>query len=286
MIFHQPVLVKEVIDLFDVKPGHIYFDGTLGHGGHTIEILKLGGIVYGLDADPYYLNLATDRIRDLKLDKNFHPILGNFTQMSQFNNLPVNGILLDLGLNSHQQLAIGRGFSFNDTESLDMSLNPDSEDITAEYIVNTYDQDQLTRLFSKTTQEKLAKPIAIKIISSRHFKPIKSGKRLADIVTEVYQSHHLKTKIHPATKVFLALKITVNQEYVNLKSVLESSLKLNPNCIISIISFHSGEDRLVKQFIRTHSVTNLTPKPIRPGIAEIHRNPLSRSAILRSYRID
>jgi 16S rRNA (cytosine1402-N4)-methyltransferase len=286
MIFHQPVLVKEIINLLDVKQGNIYIDATLGHGGHTIEILKRGGTVYGLDADPYYLNLATNRIKDLKLNKNFHPILSNFTQITHLTNLPVNGVLLDLGLNSHQQLAVGRGFSFNDTESLDMRLNQSTDDLTAEFIINTYDQPQLTRLFSKTTQETLAKPIAEKIISARQQNPIKTGKRLADIVSEVYLSHHLKTKIHPATKVFLALKIIVNHEIDNLQSILSSTLNFSKGCTVAIITFHSGEDRLVKQFIRNHSVSNLTPKPIRPGITEIHRNPLSRSAILRSYRIN
>lgn len=286
MIFHQPVLVKEAIDIFNVKKGNIYIDGTLGHGGHTIEILKHGGTVFGIDADPYYLHLATKRIKDLDLNKNFHPILGNFTQISQISNYSISGVLLDLGLNNHQQLSQGRGFSFNDTKSLDMRLNPKVKTLTAEEIINTYDYQSLVTMFSKISQEKLAKPIALKIISSRQQAPIRSGKRLADIITEIYQLHHLKTKIHPATKVFLALKITVNQEYENLKTILDSTLKLNSNCIISIITFHSGEDRIVKQFIRTHSVTNLTPKPIHPQAIEIRQNPLSRSATLRSYRID
>jgi len=285
MIFHQPVLVKEVIDIFDIKKNNIYIDGTLGHGGHTIEILQRGGIVYGIDGDPYYLDLATNRIKDLHLDKNFHPILGNFTQISHISDQPVSGVLLDLGLNNHQQLSPGRGFSFNDTTSLDMRLNPNSDEVTAEEIINTYDFQQLTSIFSKIAQETKALPIARKIISSRQQSPIKSGKQLADIITEVYQSYHLKTKIHPATKIFMALRITVNKEFDNLISFLNSTLSLSKGCIVCLISFHSGEDRIIKQFIRTHSVVNLTPKPIHPQSLEIQQNPLSRSATLRSYKI-
>jgi 16S rRNA (cytosine1402-N4)-methyltransferase len=283
MIYHEPVLVKEVIDSFNIEPGNIYIDGTLGHGGHSIEILKRGGIVYGLDADPFYLDIATKRISDLNLSSNFNPILSNFTDILNVTDQNISGVLLDLGLNSHQQLSSGRGFSFNDTESLDMRLNPTNDDLTAEEIINTYSLEDLKNLFSKTTQESFALPIALKIITARQRSPIKTGKRLADIISEVYLEHHVKTKIHPATKVFLALKIAVNQESENLKNFLDLSLKLTPQCQVSIITFHSGEDRIVKQFIKNHFPKS--PKPVHPQFSEIKQNPLSRSAILRSYRI-
>lgn len=288
MIFHQPVLLAETLAIFNVKPGQIFIDATLGHGGHTIEILKLGGVVYGLDADPKYLQIVTDRIKSLNLNANFHPLNQNFTNILDIKKTisqPVSGILFDLGLNRDQQTTSGRGFSFNDQASLDMRLNPGDDSVTAEEIINTYDFDQLVTMFSKYAQEKLSKPIAVKIIQERQQKPIRQATRLADIIKNVYQSHHLRTTHHPATQVFLALRIVVNQEFANIIQALESTLDFNSNCKVIVITFHSGEDRLVKQFIRQHDVINLTPKLIRPDFKEVKQNPLSRSSVLRSYKI-
>lgn len=288
MIYHSPVLLTETIKILEVAAGKVYIDATLGNGGHTIEILKNGGIVYGFDQDPSNLEIAVNRINELGLQNNFHPVNKNFNQIGNYikeNKLKVNGVLLDLGLSSNQQKSTNRGFSFNDNESLDMRLDPSSQDLTAEEIINTFSAADLYEIFSKIGQEPLSQPLIRRIITSRQHQPIKTGQQLSQIIKDYYQERHIRTPIDPSTKIFMSLRIVVNQEYDNLKAILDESMEFTKDCIVAFITFHSGEDRLVKLFIKNHPVKDLTTKPIRPGHAEIKANPLSRSATLRSYRI-
>lgn len=288
MPFHQPVLVDEVLALLKVKPGLTYVDATVGNGGHTLEILKQGGIVYGLDQDPDSLEIATNRLSAQGFSSRFYPINANFNQLDSLigTKIPkdIHGLLFDLGLNSGQQKSLGRGFSFNDQISLDMRLDPATQSLTAEEIINTYSFDELYEIFSKLAQEKHSKPLAIRIISQRQHQPIKSGQKLGNLIRQYYFEHHLKTTIDPATKIFMALRIVVNYELENLKTALKNTLNLNSPCTVVVISFNSGEDRIVKQFIR-HNFPNTSNKAIFPSPAEILKNPLSRSAVLRSYKI-
>ena len=288
MEFHSPVLVNEVLRVLNVRPGLAYVDATVGNGGHTLEILKKGGTVYGLDQDPENLAIATNRITSLGFSVNFHPINANFNRLDTLINhqipLPVNGILFDLGLSSGQLKTPGRGFSFNDPESLDMRLDPKSQELTAEEIINTYSFEELYDIFTKYAQETLSRPLIIRIISERQHQPIKSGQRLGNIIRQYYSQRHSKSVSDPATKIFMALRIAVNHEFENLKIALDTTLKLNSGCIVAVISFHSGEDRIVKQFIR-HHFTGTTSKAVLPSRDEISQNPLSRSSVLRSYKI-
>lgn len=287
MNYHQPVLLDEVLATLDPKPGQIFLDTTLGHAGHSIEILKRGGIVYGLDADANNQKIAIDRIESLGLSKNFYPLKGNFSALLSLwkkeISIPLDGILADLGLSVNQQSGKGRGFSFNDNESLDMRLNPKKQSLSAEEIINTWDKEKLYSLFTKYAQEKLAKPLVYEIIKSRQETPIKSGSKLGEIINSYYQKKHYSTYHNPATKIFLALRIAVNNEFENLKILLETSQKIvKKNGKVAIITFHSGEDRIVKQFlIKNH----LNHQKILPSYQEIKSNPLSRSAILRFYNI-
>ena len=288
MNYHQPVLAPEIIKYFDPKAGQIYIDVTLGNGGHTIEILKKGAFVYGLDADPLNLKIATDRIKDLGLSQNFHPLKGNFNRLlaiwKKEINQPLDGILADLGLSLNQQSGQERGFSFNDTSSLDMRLNSKTQNITAEEIINTWDKDQLYQIFTKYTQEKLAKPLIYEIIQARQVRPIKSGTQLSQIINSYYQKKHYSTYHQPATKIFLALRIAVNHEFENLNNLLSATQKITKSGgKIAIISFHSGEDRLVKQFIQKN---NYSSRKILPNHSEVKKNPLSRSALLRLYNLN
>lgn len=293
MEYHFPVLSKEVLSLLNVSTNKIYIDTTLGNGGHTLEILKKGGIVYGIEQDPQNLKLALQRITELGLQKNFIPIHSNFNRLENiFTNQikqPIDGIIFDLGLSINQQKSEKRGFSFNDRYSLDMRLDPETQKLTAEEIINTYSFEELYEIFTKYGQEKFSKPIILKIIRERQKSPIKSGERLANIARDYYAKHFIKTKIDPSTKIFLSLRITVNDEFKNLKTALEQTLKIvKPQGIVCVISFHSGEDRIVKQFIReklAQKIIAFTTKPIVPSPEEIKINPLSRSAILRSYTI-
>lgn len=290
MEFHTPVLLKESITALSIKPNNIYIDATLGHGGHTIEILKLGGIVYGFDQDSTNLKIATDRINQLGLSQNFHPIHTNFDQLEKIvtNQIkqPINGLIADLGLSQNQQTGQNRGFSFNDSLSLDMRLDSQNQLLTAEEIINTYDFQQLYDIFTKYGQELYAKPIILQIINHRQKQPIKNGQVLANIIKDYYQKHHLHSKINPATKVFLSLRIAVNDEFKNLNSLLSQTLTvIKPEGITAIISFHSGEDRIVKNFIANHKNQIIPQKSIKPTLTEVKSNPLSRSSILRLYKI-
>lgn len=291
MIYHSPVLLIETLKLLDIKPGLSYIDATLGHGGHTIEILKKGGVVYGLDSDPQNLEIAIGRIKENNLAKNFFPIHDNFKNLQKIitkYKIKPTGILFDLGLNINQQKSENRGFSFNDSKSLDMRLDPKIQKLTAEHIINTYSYNDLYNIFSKLAQEQYSKPLIQRIIKERQQSPIKNAKRLSTIIQQFYTEKHLHFSINPATKILLALRIAVNDEQKNLLSVLSQTLKLPAKTIVCFISFHSGEDRLIKRFIKNNTIKkllNLTPKPIRSNQDEIDTNPLARSATLRSYRI-
>jgi 16S rRNA (cytosine1402-N4)-methyltransferase len=284
VIFHQPVLISEVLNQLKPEKGKIFIDCTVGHGGHTKELLNSNAIVYGIDADANNLKIATERLNN----KNFYPILGNFKDIKNIwqkkINKPIDGILVDLGLSSNQQSESGRGFSFNDNQSIDMRLNPKTQKTSAENIINTYDETQLYLLFSKVAQEKFAHPLAQKIISARQKQSIKTGEQLAIIIRDYYQSKHIRSKTDPATKIFMALRIETNQEFENLNKFLIDSQKIiKSNGIICIISFHSGEDRIIKNFIRKNNFKNTRSLPTQ---AEIKTNHLSRSAVLRTYTIN
>jgi len=290
MNYHSPVLLNETISKLSIVKGGVYVDATLGHGGHSIEILKQKGIVYGFDQDYTNLETATKRIKSANLNEKFYPVNQNFININSFLKKhkidKIDGLIADLGLSQNQQTSQDRGFSFNDQTSLDMRLNPKKQKLTAEELINTYSFDQLYQIFTKIGQELYSKPIIIKIIKERQLSPIKTAKRLADIVRQFYQEKHIKTKIDPSTKVFLSLRIFINNEYKNLEKLLKQSLSIvKPGATVCIITFHSGEDRLVKQFIQKNRSKIIPLKPIKPNYKEIKINPLSRSAILRSYKI-
>jgi 16S rRNA (cytosine1402-N4)-methyltransferase len=281
--YHLPVLLNEVINQFNPTKNKIFIDATCGHGGHTQQFLAGGAKVFGIDADITNLNIATDRLNN----PNFIPILGNFRDILQIwqdkIKKPVDGILLDLGLSSNQQSQPGRGFSFNDEQSIDMRLDPKTQETSAENIINTYDETQLYLLFSKVAQEAYARPLAQKIITARQKNPIKTSVQLASIIRDYYQSKNIRRTTNPATKIFMALRVETNQEFENLSKFLIDSPKiLKSNGIIGIISFHSGEDRIVKNFIRINKYKNDRYLPTK---SEINLNHLSRSAILRTYTI-
>lgn len=285
MTYHQPVLSDEVLNFFQPLKGHIILDCTLGNAGHTIEFLKKGATVFGLDADPINLKIATDRVKKEKYNKKFHPILGNFANLNQIHprhiKVPLDALFADLGLSQNQQVSIRRGFSFADTESLDMRLNPQKQKITAEEIINTWDKQQLYNLFTKYSQEKLAKPLVFEIIQARQKKPITTGTQLASIINGYYQKKHYRSKINPSTKIFMALRIAVNNEFNHLQKLLVTSKKIiKKDGKIGIITFHSGEDRIVKNYLQQNKIKS---KKFSASYSEVKRNPLSRSAMFRCF---
>lgn len=284
--FHTPVLVSQLMSHLAVQPGQQFIDATIGGGGHAAAIINLGGHVFGIDRDPQAVSAAQQRLPPTQAKV----VQANFTDLATLavsaGISQVNGIIFDLGVSSHQLETPARGFSFNLLGPLDMRMDP-ALAVTAADLVNALGRKELYVLFTKLAQEKLARPIADAIVESRRLTPFTTTQQLAQLVEAVYRRHHfLSLKLHPATKVFQALRIAVNDELNNLKLALPQALSLlKPGGRLAVISFHEGEDRLVKHFFKTAAATGqgqlITRKPLIPDPAEILANPRCRSAKLR-----
>lgn len=292
MKYHTPVLVNEINQILAPFASKTIIDATLGNGGHTINFLTQGATVFGIDKDQTNLSIATNRIKQLNLDKIFTGILSDFKYIGQIHNqkikLPVDAILFDLGLSLNQQKSVSRGFSFNDDQSLDMRLDPNQNTPTAKDIINSYSVDELFRIFSIYGQEVNSLLIAQSLVKKRARTPFTTAKSLSDFVNSIFIQNNLsRGKNNPATKIFLALKIAVNDELNNLSSALNQSLNLvKKSGLILVITFHSTEDRLVKDFIKKSKLQGSikTALKIKPKFTEIKKNPLSRSALLRAFQ--
>lgn len=305
--FHQSVMIAEVIHYLKPKSNQNFIDCTLGSGGHAKAILQRTspqGKLLGIDLDSLAIkltkeNLAFYKNRLILIQDNFRN-LEKIVKKHHFEN--IFGILLDLGISSNQLRDNFRGFSFLSTGSLDMRFDPNQSDLTAQQILNTWPEKKLYEIFKNFGEEKLAKPISQKIIEIRQKTLVTSPSQLVEIVADVYKKYyHSKSKIHPATKVFQALRIAVNRELENLQSVLPQAVDLlNKGGRLAVISYHSLEDRIVKAFFRQESrdcicppempicqcnhkktLNLITKKPIIPTDKEIAENPRSRSAKLR-----
>lgn len=272
-----------------VKPQQVYLDCTLGSAGHTLEIIKRGGLVYGLDIDPQALKRSKERILKAYPNAFFKLKLANFSQLKKvaqdFNLTSVAGILLDLGLSSEQLDDSKLGFSFKLDAPLDMRASPDYQ-VTAADLLSGLNKGELYELFQKLGEEQHSLSIANLIVRTRLIKPITTTKQLAELVMKAVSKRKdlsFRWRIHPATKIFQALRIAVNDELNNLKAVLPQAVDLlKPGGRLAVISFHSLEDRIVKLYFKNNAqVINLTKKPIIPLDQEIKANLRSRSAKLR-----
>lgn len=299
MVFeHIPVLLKEAVDYLNVEKGKKYIDATLGGGGYTFEILKKGGIVLGIDSDIDSVDYVKDKFSisqprrhtsnfQFPNGKNLVLVHGNFSDVENIAHLnnfdKVSGIVFDLGLSSYQIENSGRGFSFRRDEPLDMRMNVSVDKLTAAEILNTWSKEELYQLFSKMGEERFAFNISDNIISARKIKPIEKTSELVGIIEG---SVRKKPGIHPATKVFQALRIAVNDEIRNLKAGLKEGFKiLDEKGRIVVVSFHSLEDRIVKNYFNLLEDTGkgkvITKKPVLSGNDELKRNIRARSAKLR-----
>ncbi|MEK7581091.1 MAG: 16S rRNA (cytosine(1402)-N(4))-methyltransferase RsmH [Patescibacteria group bacterium] len=280
--FHDSVLKDEAIDLLNVVPGKKYIDATAGGGGHTEEMVKRGGIVLAIDRDQE----AAEVLRK----KNFKGVVvvkDNFSRISElaqkYDFEKVSGILFDLGVSSHQLDDPKRGFSFQKEGPLDMRMDADSN-IKATDIINNFEKRRLNEIFQTYGQEKFSLAIADAICSARQIRPFITTLDLANIVSEVYRKKRMRTKLHPATKVFQALRIVINSELLNLEEALaQTEPLLETNGRLVIISFHSLEDAIVKRFLKeSNCLKPLSRLPIGPGAEEVQKNPRSRSAKMRA----
>ena len=268
---HIPVLLNEIIE--QIESNKNYVDCTLGFGGHSKEILKKNGPngkVLGIEIDK---EIFEKTIKDERLIAVNDSYINLEKIVKKHNFKDISGILLDAGMSSYHIDLSGRGFSFNKDEPLLMNYG---SGISAEEIINEYSEDEIERILREYGEEKFSKKIAKKIVEERKRKRIKSTLQLVEIVRKIVP----RSKINPATRTFQAIRIETNKELENLESVLPQALKLlNRSGKLFIISFHSLEDRIVKNFIKNNQLE--LNKPIIPSEQEIKSNPRSRSAKLR-----
>ena len=304
---HVPAMPTETVDYLNCKPGKIYVDCTLGGSGHALRIcekIQPNGVLIGIDQDADATNHARQALRSCQAV--VHIVHANFVQLpnilSQFKIAAADGILVDLGLSYHQIEGSGRGFSFRKDEPLDMRMNTDST-LTAADIVHQEGENSLVKIFKDYGEERWARRIARKIIVARKKHPIRTSGQLAGIVlSAVPQGARRRQKIHPATRVFMALRIAVNRELEHLETFLGFVADyLNPGGRLCVLSFHSLEDRIVKRRFQAlakgctcppnfpqcvcktkPAVRILTRKVVRPMPEEIESNPMARSTRLRA----
>ena len=301
---HYTVMLNEAVDMLNVEsnPDAVYIDATLGAGGHSALILKKlsdKGRLISFDIDDDAINAANDRLKDyqnLTIVKRSYTEIKNVLQELNINKI-TGGIIFDLGASYHQLTSKDRGFSFLKDSPLDMRFNKEQA-LSAYDVINTYNEGKLVEIFSKYGEERFSKRIARAIVNSR---PINTTLQLSNLI--VSSTPKIKSKIHPATRVFQAVRIEVNRELLNFENTLKDVLTLlDHGAIISVLSFHSLEDRIVKHFFKEYSKECRCPlnqpecvcggkilelinkKPIIASDDEIKENPPSRSAKLRAAR--
>lgn len=275
---HIPVLQKEVIEYLDPKPNENFIDCTIGEGGHTAAILentKSNGKVLGID-----LNLRIKSHGRLVLAEDNFANLKEIVEKTKFGK--ADGILIDLGMSSWHLEESGRGFSFQKQEPLDMRYGVENQ-LTAEKIVNFWSAIEIEKVLIDFGEEKFAKEIAREIIISRQINPIQNTFQLVGIIKKATPAWYQSQRINIATRTFQALRIAVNDELNNLQAILPQILEvLKKDGRIIVISFHSLEDRIVKNFFKQDSLKILTKKPVTASFQEIKINHRARSAKLRA----
>ncbi|MCS7170992.1 MAG: 16S rRNA (cytosine(1402)-N(4))-methyltransferase RsmH [Aquificaceae bacterium] len=281
-MIHRPVLLEEAVGLLLGNGGKLYVDCTVGLGGHAKRILEANpeAFVVGMDRDPKALEIAEENLRDYKDRLSlYHANFADLDEVLRMEGVSqVDGFLFDLGV-SMLQLKGPRGFSFQRDEPLDMRMDP-TQRLTAYEVVNSYTEKELVRIIRDYGEEPYARRVAKAIVLARSKKPIETTGELIEVIGLALP--YRGGRIHPATRVFQAIRIEVNQELDSLQVALDKTLEfVRSGGRLVVISFHSLEDRIVKNFIRKN-LKVLTKKPITPNMEEVRANPASRSAKLRA----
>lgn len=284
-MFHEPILLETFLDFFKDKTVRVFVDGTVGAGGHSGALLKAHPeieVFYALDKDPLALEIAHETLKEF--DKKVRFVHGDYKNMPELiEHTQVDGIFLDLGVSSMQLDRAEKGFSFSKEGPLDMRMNP-HQPLSAEVIVNTFSEKRLGEIFRDYGEEPRWKRAAKAIVEARRKKKILSTLDLHDVLKPVLTWGNRKGKAHPMTLVFQALRIAVNDELRGLEEALPKAIGLlAPHARMGVISFHSLEDRIVKETFRRHKdkVQILTKKPLIADAEEVRKNPRSRSAKMR-----
>jgi 16S rRNA (cytosine1402-N4)-methyltransferase len=305
MVVHRPVLLQEVLDYLKPGPGPALFvDATLGEGGHTAAFLERFPelFVIGLERDPQILKVASERMSVFSGRYRFIQVEFShfFSHYSDYQLAAPDRILMDLGISTYHYEKGARGFTFAKDEPLDMRLDPNAP-LSAAAIVNTYTEAELADIFYTYGEERFSRPIARKIVQTRAQTPFTSSLQLAQCIARAVPPAYRHKRLHPATKVFQALRIAVNRELENLHVGLEQAFRvLKPGGRLGVITFHSLEDRMVKQFFQglnkscvcppdlpicrcngRRLAERITKKPVTATEEEVRSNPPSRSAHLR-----
>jgi 16S rRNA (cytosine1402-N4)-methyltransferase len=289
---HVPVLVEEVIKFLDPKKNENFIDCTLGDGGHTAEILRRtapDGKVLGFDLDSQAIEVVRKNLDEFgsRLVARNESYANLAAAVAEENFGPFDGALMDFGFSSPQLEDRNRGFSFQRDEPLDMSYSTLPGHTTAAEIINTWTKPELTRLIAEYGEEHMAERIALAIVKARREKHIVSTVKLVEVIKSAVPKNYEHGRIHPATRTFQALRIATNDELGSVAKILPQALDaLKPGGRLVCISFHSLEDRIVKNFFKEMSLKRrieiLTPKPVTATEKEIQKNPRSRSAKLRA----
>jgi 16S rRNA (cytosine1402-N4)-methyltransferase len=284
-------MVREVLAGLGLRPNRLYVDGTLGEGGHAVAILsRIAGVgeLWGFDRDPKVLQTAAARLAPFTSHFClFHRSYAQLGEVLEEAGRPAAaGILLDLGLSSFSLQSSGRGFSFQRDEPLDMRFDPEGPDPTGAQLLNTLPQTELERIFRDYGDEPRARSIARRICEARRQRPWRTTGQLVAVVSAAWGPRASKSRTHPATRVFQALRIAVNRELAELEKFLDGAPNwLEPGGRLVVISYHSLEDRLVKhQFVsweKAGVMRRLTKKPLTASPDEVRQNPRARSAKLR-----
>jgi 16S rRNA (cytosine1402-N4)-methyltransferase len=290
-LLHKPVMVKEVLNFLDPRPGSTIVDCTIGVGGHSAEILKRispGGRLIGIDRDSESLEISRDRLKGM--GGSYDLVWDDFRNLDKIISdagiEEIDAIFYDLGVSSYQLQNPERGFSIKLNGPLDMRMDRKSY-ISAYDLVNSLSKKEISDILRTFGQEHWHNRIASVLVRRRNNSPINTTKQLTDIVLQAMPYKYRHSRIHPATRTFQAFRIAVNRELEALEIALDKSIDyLRPGGRICIISFHSLEDRIVKnklrQFAREGVVKILTKKPLVPQDDELNSNPRSRSAKLRA----
>ncbi|MFZ2804271.1 MAG: 16S rRNA (cytosine(1402)-N(4))-methyltransferase RsmH [Patescibacteria group bacterium] len=290
---HIAVMTREAMDALRPTSGGKYLDATLGGGTHSNELLERSapkGKVLSLDVDPVALDRAAMRFKPF--GKRWKGVEGNFRHLDEIVQrekfAPLDGILIDLGLSSDELDDPSKGLSFRTDGPLDMRLGPKANEdgLTASDIVNSWNETELTKLIQEFGEERYAWKIATAIIAARKHHRFDTTLELAEAIKAAVPANYERGRIHPATRTFQALRIAVNDELQALKEAIEASRRvLAPNGVLAIISFHSLEDRIVKNaFKDADDLEVLTKKPLVPQEDELEKNPRARSAKFRAAR--